>query len=288
MPTTLTDEDWTTLLKRIKAGKCTPFLGSGVCAGVLPLGGEIARKWAKEYNYPEKDCSDLVRIAQYVAVKYDSMFPKDEIIELFNNLKEPDFKNEEEPHRILSELPLPVFLTTNYDNFMARALESNGKKPEKELCHWNKQLKDRPSVFDTDYEPSASQPVVYHLHGNLDITESLVLTEDDYLDFLVNISNDSSLLPSRIQQALTGASLMFIGYKLEDWDFRVLFRGLVTNKESSLRRISITVQLPPDEEGLRDYLGDYFSKKEMKVYWGTAREFLKELKTRWDKFNHDE
>ena len=54
----LTDRDWDLLLKRINKGNCTPFLGAGVCYGVLPLGAEIAKEWVEEYGYPEKECKD--------------------------------------------------------------------------------------------------------------------------------------------------------------------------------------------------------------------------------------
>ena len=37
MSNTLEDKDWDLLLRRIKAGKCTPFLGAGAAYGVLPL-----------------------------------------------------------------------------------------------------------------------------------------------------------------------------------------------------------------------------------------------------------
>jgi len=47
----------------------------------------------------------------------------------------------------------------------------------------------------------ALNPVVFHFHGSYEIPESLVLTEDDYFDFLVNISRDEDLIPARIQQA---------------------------------------------------------------------------------------
>lgn len=287
MPYTLSDDDWRLLLKRIYKGKCTPFLGAGVCAGTLPLGAEIARKWANEFNYPIKNCNDLVRVAQFLAVKKDPMFPKEEIAELFENVEPPNFNKSDEPHNFLSELPLPIYMTTNYDDFMTQALKKKNKDPHREFCLWNEHIKEQPSIFESDFVPSPANPVVFHLHGITEITESLVLTEDDYLDFLVNISEDPEILPSRIQKALTGASLIFIGYRLEDWDFRVLFRGLVTSKEKSLRRISVTVQLPPEQKGLRNYLEKYFSNMGMKVYWGTAKEFVNELKNRWRDYSHD-
>ena len=42
MPDILQDRDWTLLLRRIKDGKCTPFLGAGACYGALPLGSTLA------------------------------------------------------------------------------------------------------------------------------------------------------------------------------------------------------------------------------------------------------
>ena len=296
MPNTLEERDWDLLLRRIKAGKCTPFLGAGACYGVLPLGKHIAQKWAEDHHYPLEDCSDLARVAQFLAVQYDSMFPKEEILErFFKNVAPPDFTEPDEPHGILANLPLPVYMTTNYDDFMVRALESQHKDPKQELCRWNELVKDQPSIFVSKpgFDPTPANPVVFHLHGHNKVPESLVLTEDDYLDFLVNISRDQALLPPRIQRALTGASLLFIGYSLADWDFRVLFRGLVTSLESSLRRISVTVQLPPANEApestpqqVQNYLDEYFNRTDMRVYWGTAREFAAELRRRWRRFSN--
>lgn len=107
-----------------------------------------------------------------------------------------------------------------------------------------------------------------------------MLTEDDYLDFLVAVSRDEMLLPHQIQRALAGASLLFVGYRLADWDFRVLHRGLVMAGEQSLRRLSVTVQLPATEAA-REYLDKYFGSMKVRVYWGTAAEFVEELSRRW-------
>src|SRR5205807_1593444 len=123
----------------------------------------------------------------------------------------------------------------------------------------------RPSVFDAPdgYRPTPQEPLVYHLHGHLDVVESLVLTEDDYFDFLVNIPQIG--IPPMVQEALSATSLLFVGYRLADWNFRVLFRGFVELTQASDRRLSVTVQLPPVQSAeMRDramqYLGRYFDK----------------------------
>ncbi|MBN1479974.1 SIR2 family protein [candidate division KSB1 bacterium] len=298
MPSHLDDRDWNMLLTRIKSGKCTPFLGAGACAGTLPLGSDIAKQWALEHDYPLKNDIDLVRVAQYIAVEVDPMFPKENLIELFEKKiaqdGPPNFSDDYEPHGVLADLPLPVYMTTNYDDFMVHALTSKNWKPRRELCKWNTFIADYPSVWENEssYEPTPENPVVFHLHGHNEVPESIVLTEDDYLDFLVNISKDQKLLPPRIQRAITGTSLLFIGYSLSDWSFRVLFRGLIASTERSLRRLSISVQLPPittnvseDENArIQQYLDEYFKNIDIKVYWGTTSEFTRELRRRWEAF----
>ena len=52
MPNILSEEDWEILVARIKDGKCTPFLGAGVCAGYLPMGSELAEKMAEKLSTP--------------------------------------------------------------------------------------------------------------------------------------------------------------------------------------------------------------------------------------------
>lgn len=284
------DYHWEILLDRIREQKCTPFLGAGAAVPALPLGSTIAEEWAREHGYPLGDSHDLARVAQFLAVKLDPVAPKEKIKRRLAGAGTPDFAAADEPHGVLAALPLPLYLTTNFDGFMTAALRARGKDPRQELCRWNERLLARPSVFASPeaYEPGPDQPLVYHLHGHLDVVESLVLTEDDYFDFLVNIPQIG--IPPLIQGALSETSLLFVGYRLADWNFRVLFRGFVELTQSSDRRLSVTVQLPPTlSQELRDrateYLSRYFDKKEIVVYWGTAQDFMGELWRRWNDTN---
>jgi hypothetical protein len=288
----MTDEDWQLLLSRIKEGKCTPFLGAGVNYGILPLGGQVAREWAQADHFPLSTSDDLASVAQFIAVKYDPMRPKEMILKRLRDEKPPDFTQPDdrlECLRALAELPLPVYLTTNYDDLIVQALKHTQppKNPRREVCKWNDELKRIPTVFSGKYKPDHANPVVFYLHGSDQFVQSLVLTEDDYLDFLVNISTNQKILPARIQEALTDASLLFIGYRLRDINFRVIYRGLVEKMTGSLRRLSVTVQVtPPDDHSgnpakAEEYLTKYFEKLEVRVLWGTAADFAKQLRERW-------
>ena len=91
----------------------------------------------------------------------------------------------------------------------------------------------------------------------------------------------------RIQEALASTSLLFIGYRMADWDFRVLLHGILSATTKSLRRLSISVQLAPefqDEDKCSKaqcYLESYFGEIQVRVYWGTAREFAGKLRELW-------
>lgn len=294
MPSALEENDWNTLLQRIKVGKCTPFLGAGVNNGILNLGSEIAQKLAETHGCPFEDNTDLARVTQVLAVENDPMFPKEEVLRLLSEQLEKwrqsvdvdDFlRSANQPLSVLAGLPLPIYMTTNYDNLIVKALQVHRKEPKRELCRWNKYVTGKASVFDSaaGFEPTPATPIVFHLHGHDEVPESLVLTEDDYIDFLVNISRRQDLLPARIQEAMTGASLLFVGYRLADLDFRVLFRGLVESLEGGLRRFSVAVQLPPQDAGQQRYWEYYFRRMEVKVYWGDARNFVTELQEKWSK-----
>jgi hypothetical protein len=307
MPNKFSDATWNRILRRIEKGKCTPFLGSGINHGILPTGSELAKELAKRFHYPLKNSSDLPSVTQYLAVTEDSMFPKEETLDLLRGkleqwkktVKLPDFfKAQNEPLGILASLPFPIYITTNYDDLMVQALKAWEKQPQQELCDWNKYvdeseyLTEHPSAFDstTGYEPTVKQPLIFHLHGHDKVAESLVLTEDCYYDFMVNISKREGAIPARIQHALAGSSLLFIGYRLADFDFHVIHKGLIDQLPGTLRRASLSVQLPPEGSSQQNkqrqltYLTKRFDKMDVAVFWGTAKEFAVELLRRWRKY----
>jgi hypothetical protein len=285
----LRDSEWKRLLTRIDNGRCTPFLGAGACYGALPLGAEVARALADKYHYPFEDANDLARVAQFIAVQEDHRTPKEELVERIAAAAPPDFRQAEEPHGVLAELPFPVYLTTNYDDFMVKALEARRKRPYREMCRWNHLIEDEPSVFEAqpDYQPHPATPLVYHLHGHTR-PESLVLTEDDYLRFLARMASDPTLFPEPVKKALRLPALLFIGYRLADWNLRVLLQSLRPTRET----LSIVVMPPPSGPGpvqpeAQRYLERYYDELGLHVYWGTAREFCGELRRRWRQLHPD-
>ncbi len=273
----LDEGSWELLLKRIRDKRCTPFLGAGMSPH--PSAVDIAREWALAEGYPLADGTDLARVAQFIGVKEDAMAPKERLLTRFRSTPSPDFSDPLEPHRVLADLELPMYITTNYDRFMIEALEAPGRSPARVVCRWNESMERK----KPPKPPDSANPWVFHLHGSDDDPQSLVLTEDDYLDFLVRSQQDEKMLPPKVQSAMASTSLLFIGYSLADWTFRVLFRGIIYSIPPSQQRVHVAVQLPrrAAEEA---YLQAYFKGMNVRVYWGNAEEFMKDLKDRWEAF----
>jgi hypothetical protein len=338
---TLPDEQWTQLLKLIDQAKCTPFIGPGVYSEWLPPFIATAKKWTDKYNfplalplqdfynlakekygYPLEDAHQLAMVAQFLAIENeDDMYPKDLLSSELGAIKAPDFGLEEfrnTTYSVLADLNLPLYITTNYDDFMEAALESRGRKPVREFCRWNEKLYNYAkaagisSVFDKgkknidrdaiqeykfrpateNYRPSVEQPLVYHLHGILDIPQSMVLTEKDYFDFAINLNkNDEKMsLPTIIRTNLATSSFLFVGYRLEDITFRVIVQGVMSVLGNIQRPKSMAVQLPPSfpmdkRQKVLGYMNSYIkSMFSLYAYWGDLKTFSNELRTRLDSY----
>jgi hypothetical protein len=227
----------------------------------------------------------------------DLMMPKEKLQARFSKIVAPDFGALGEPHGVLASLPLPVYVTTNYDAYMAAALKKQHKDPRRERCRWNEpdDAGGEPTIFkneDNPYQPTVANPVVFHLFGQLDAPKSLVLTEDDYLDFLVRTSVEADLIPPRIQQAFGEASLLFLGYRPTDLDFRVLLRSLASYLPRGRKHLSVQMLAVGDMiaeaqiEKAKEYLQQRYKLLKIQVCWGTSRGFVAELKQRWEAFDH--
>ena len=289
----LEEEDWVVLLKRIRDGRCTPFLGAGVYSEGPSLRTAVARKWAAKYQYPLSDGADLARVARFMNAHFkDAEFASGEYLEELRNVPLPQFDEPNDPYTVLAKLPLPVYVTTNYDDFMEQALTRQFRDVKRDLCKWIKSIEELSPMAEQNFRPNPANPTVFHLYGYSPSQQSLVLSEDDYFQFLINVSKDMMLIPPVIQSAISGNSVMLLGYSIEDWDFRVLFHFLAGFLKAHRGKTHVAVQISPlskeapDEikQRARAFFDKYFESRspEIRVCWNTTQEFINELKTRWE------
>ena len=307
-------EKFESILQNIEEGLCTPILGPGLTESLFGSQREIARSWAQQFNYPmmahERD--ELHQVAQFLATKHNLRFPLKELEKIIRNQlrshkaestqlenarevntldslikalgEDQRSSHPDDPHKLLAELPLPVFITTNADSLLEDALRETGKTPESMLCPWNEYIERAQPDFDPDYDPSPEHPLVFHLFGRWDEPLSLVLTEDNYFKFLIGVTQKRKLIPARVREMLSDSGLLFLGFQIEDWNFRVLYHSILA--QGSDRHdlyTNIAAQIEPDDErmleppGAKRYLEQYFGSADISIYWGSPGEFLGEL-----------
>lgn len=324
----LSDKDWTDLLTSINNKKCIPFIGQGVYTvqskdgkTLVSLFKDIVDKWKQDYKYPLEDLYalakvyaledsyQLARLAQFLEIeKADERYPKDILSEMLSQIKPDEFlsSSTRSLYDILANLDLSIYLTTNYDRFMEEALSRTPRKNvESDFCKWNDKLNKYvkaigiSSIFeDLQYKPTEERPLVYHINGDMTIPGSMVLTERDYFEFIAysNKNEDKDILPAIVRKEISTSSLLFIGYSLEDINFRALFQGFlsfVRSLDNVFRKPSIAVQIPPtisnrEQIKLQKYLERYtLNMFDVRIYWGSTQDFLTDLEKRWNNFRNN-
>lgn len=309
-------EKFPALMDAIQSGRCTPILGAGLSEALLGSRREIAAHWAEEYRFPLAPFNreDLPEVAQYLAVNQSPIFPREglgkylrqqiwrryggelapalqaaDLPQLIGAVGELKRKQDAtDAHAVLAALPFPIYITTNPDNLLIEALKAAGKDPQVELCRWNADMYTE-SIYqrDPDYRPTPQKPLVYCLFGQFSDLDSMVLTEDDYFDYLIGVTSNKDLIPGVVRRALADTALLFLGFQLDDWNFRVLYRSIMSQEGRSRRKkyAHIAAQIDPEEgrilepERARRYLETYFQDADISIYWGSADDFVRDLQS---------
>lgn len=166
-------------------------------------------------------------------------------------------------HRLLAKIDQPLLLvTTNYDDLIEQALADRardfhlvvdrGDRARVWVARGQGELREvKTSELREALDPEKI-PVVYKIHGSLDRAnsknDSFLITEQDYVDFL---GRGSPLIPPYLLELMSGMSFLFLGYRLVDWNVRVLLRKLrqpLRTDSDDIRSWAITRKPGPADE----------------------------------------
>jgi SIR2-like protein len=280
---TPSEDDWATIVQKLHMRRCVPFLGAGASLGSdgevgLPTAGQLATILADKCEFPGKDRSDFFRVTQYFRMVRDEDILRAEVAKALR----VKGAGPTGVHRQLAGLPFAYVLTTNFDGLMERAFEvEEGKSPKVFSYLRRGNVSDLPNATE-------QEPIVYKLHGSIEKPESMVLTEDDVVDFLACVIGNDPGIPPAIKQLFQSYSILFIGYGLKDINVRVLLRALRGRRDVAPDySASFAIQRGPADEGLAQEWQQtvmYFRAREaLRCFDVDARVFVAELKDRYDK-----
>jgi len=277
------DQHSADVIDALLRGRLVPFLGAGVnlCnrpesppvnwtrpGEWLPNGTELASYLAVRFRYPIRSQSDieLARVSQFGATRLGPGALYDELDDVFHH----DYALTD-VHRFLASLNfaapnarLPwarhiLIVTSNYDDLMERAICDSdcdlvfydpenpdpGGAPRGRFLHKRPGAEpepiDRPNEYD--YPFFESRAVVLKIHGT--VGRPVVITEDHYIDYLADEA--FAKLPKRILLRLCNSHLLFLGYSLRDWNFRVFLRRIKRNSSQDFTSWAIVKNIDAEE-----------------------------------------
>ena len=217
----------------VKRGQSILFLGSGVHSpapdssrfeysqsSAPSIGSQLSNYLAQISGYPERDTYNLQRVAAYFEI---SLGFRMTLIEEIKSAVQID-KTPSPLLAALARLPFSLIITTNYDNLFEQALVAAGKQVKVSIYEPDPR---RPTA-DCPHQPTAENPFVLKLYGDLDRPESVVITDEDFLQFTLRMTDKHPYrpVPQNVMVHLAKWKCLFLGYNFRDYNSRLLFKAL--------------------------------------------------------------
>lgn len=255
------NESISALAREVAKGRCILFVGAGVHypppAGSPweasyppearpPLGKQLATLLANDCKLAEtypKEVANIANLAR-IATFYEMLRSRNELVTAVQNAV-GRVTRPSAAVRALAELDFPLILTTNYDQLLERALVKADKNPRK-------------GVYDpegleatTDFPDGADdpqRPFIFKIHGDVDSPKSVVITDEDYIQFTLRMGDRDALhpVPETFRYQFKRMPTLFIGYSLVDYNLRLLFKTLRWKLDPAQRKPAYSVDLYPD------------------------------------------
>ena len=224
-------------LKRVAAAimtrRCVLFCGPAIPQGPSLQGGRtincrIADNLVKQSNYPDRFNQDdsLAHVAQ-VYISEEPWRDRGDVLDAAEEIHQAYRDTTTEIHRQLAKLPFPVYVTTAQDSQLEMALREAGKSPIVSHFDFEKPEQEVPLAGKGLPAPSVERPLLYSLFGSIREPSSMVLTEDDIVDFMIKVCKGGKEgLPADLEGLLQDDErpFIFLGFGLDNWYFRILLR----------------------------------------------------------------
>jgi hypothetical protein len=226
----------TQIADAVARGQCLLFLGAGIHAEPPegssyvyteadrpPLGSTLSELLAKECDlvatYPNENTKNLQRTSLF----YETMRSRRQLVQEIDAVVQVG-KKPSPVLRGLAELGFTLLITTNYDQLLERALRDAGSE-------------SRVTVYSPDStrateqyldDPTADRPFVFKIHGDIGTPESVVITDEDYIQFVLRMRDQKPYypVPEIFRFQLERWTTLFVGYSLVDYNLRLLFKTL--------------------------------------------------------------
>jgi SIR2-like domain len=220
--------------EKVRERSCILFLGAGVhgappdgcpfeypAALRPPTGAALSEQLARESGIAEQFPGENPRDLKRVSLFYEIARSRRQLVEAVGQAVQ-EGKRPSPLLSALAELDFPIVITTNYDRLFERALAVAGKEPR--VSVYTPELEPTPDFRD----PTVASPVVFKIHGDVSRPETVVLTDEDYIQFVLRMRDQKPYypVPEIFRFQLERWTTLFVGYSLVDYNLRLLFKTL--------------------------------------------------------------
>lgn len=258
------------LLDDIVSGNCIPIIGAGFSKNAIISSGKTIPNWDEMGEeiarlIPNYTYSNPIDAISTYCYEFSRVKLIEELIKILNvDSVQPGL-----PHKAFCELPFDIVCTTNFDFLIEKAYEVKTK-----YC--------RPVINGDQLSiaNSKKEVILVKFHGDLHHPESLVATEHDYDTFI----EKNPILATYFGNLLITKTPLFIGYSLDDPDFRQIWK-VIGERLGKMRRPAYVLTVGID--ALRD---KKYERRGVKVVnlpgkisnYGTVLEtFFNDLRAYW-------
>jgi len=226
------------LLDDIIGDCCIPIIGAGFSKNgsfppnlTIPLWNDLGKYFSKKLpEYPFSTPVDAIS-------EFSHEFSR---VKLIEELRKVLLLNDAKPgntHISFANLQFNIIVTTNIDFLLEKAYDQI-KRGYRVIMN-ESQLSIRMGEADT---------VILKIHGDVDNPDRLVMTENDYDMFLTKYP----LISTSLSNLLISKTPLFIGYSLEDPDYRHLW-NILGDRLGNLRRPGYTILVNPSPFEIAKY-----------------------------------
>jgi len=256
------------IVAKIKKRECVLFLGAAIHAAPPdakpdawpgdqwppppwppdqrpPFGSELSTRLATRSRYAMRHSDADVRDLKRVSLDYEIERQRSGLVQAVRD-EVQTHKTGSPLLRMLARIDFPVIVTTNYDTHFENALAAAGRNPF--VIPYKNNLEVDDTTDDYPFlNPLPNQPLVLKIHGDILRTpNSMVITEEDYIQFVLRMSDKPPYhpVPELVKSYLTKGTTLFLGYGLSDYNLRLLFKTL--RWKMNITSSTYSVDLKPD------------------------------------------
>ncbi|HEY3366194.1 MAG TPA: SIR2 family protein [Symbiobacteriaceae bacterium] len=220
------------LLVDLCEGEVLPFIGAGFSKNANIPPGRIMPDFSQVAACLQEMMPDYRGNSTLdIVSEFDARFGRAQLAEEYYKMLLVGLAKPGPTHREFARLPFDIVGTTNFDQLLEDGYQEVNRFPQVVM------FEDQLPVHDTVDDPV----MLLKIHGDVNFPNRMITTEQDYDTFIARYP----LYVTYLASLLITRTALFIGYSLDDYDFRSIW-DIIGDRLGRLRRQAYAIEVGAD------------------------------------------